>query len=100
MNGLGSLSNLLLLGRGSLALLSTEFRLVGRGKVHLVRVDDLGLLFKIKGLLVVLDLSLRKLAVVVLTVVTEKRFGVRVPHEPISATDSSRSLITSWQILD
>ena len=42
-----------------LSLLACVLLFVSRLKVHLVRVDDLGLFFKVESLLMVLDLGLR-----------------------------------------
>ena len=89
LNGLRSLSNLLLFGLCTLALVSPVLRLVRRAEIHLMWVDNFGLFFQIEGALVILDLSLGQLAIVVLTVVTEKRFRVGVPYEAVRAANCS-----------
>lgn len=69
VDGLGGLFDFLVLRRILQALLTSEFRPVRRRHVHLVRVDDLGLLLKVEGLFVVLDLGLGELVGIVLLVV-------------------------------
>ena len=100
LNGLGSLSNFLSLGLCTLALFTLVLYLVRRGQIHPVWVDNFGLFLKIEGALMILHLSLSQLAVVVLTVVTEKRFWVGVPYEAVRAANCSRALVTSRDILN
>ena len=69
LNGLGGLLEFLVLRRILQALLSSELRAVCRRHVHLVRVDDLALLFQVEGFLVVFDLGLGELVGIVLLVV-------------------------------
>ena len=100
MNWLGSVCDFLLLRGSSLAFLTLILCLVRSIKFHFMWVDDLSLLLEVESLLVILNFSLRKLSIVVLSVVAEKRFRVRVPNEPISASNCARALVTRWQILD
>ena len=100
MNWLGSVCDFLLLRGSSLAFLTLILCLVGSIKLHSVWVDDLGFLLKVESLLVILNFSLRKLSIVVLSIVAKKRFWVWVPDEPISAANCARALVTRWQILD
>lgn len=97
LDGLGRLHNFTLLGLGALSFLAGVLGLVGRHKVHCVRIDDLGFLFQVKGLLMALDFCLGKLAVVILTVVREQRFWVGVSDETISAASCTSTLIAGWQ---
>ena len=54
-----------------------------------MRVNDLGLLFKIEGVLVGLDFSLRQLLSIILAIVREERLRVGVADEAICAASHS-----------
>ena len=86
LNGLRSLSNLLLFGLCTLALVSPVLRLVRRAEIHLMWVDNFGLFLKIEGALVILDLSLGQLAIVVLSVVRKESPWIWITHESVSAS--------------
>lgn len=58
-----------------------------------MRVDDLALLLQVEGLLVRFDLRLRQLFVVILSIVREESFGVRIAHETVSAASHSRAVV-------
>lgn len=95
-DGLGHLLDLVNLAGSSFALLAPELGLVRRGKVHVVRVDDPALLLQVEGLLVVLHVGLRQLAVVVLLVVRIELLRVGVPDEPVDAASHASTLVPSW----
>lgn len=100
LDGLRRLHNVCNLWLRSFSFLPFVLRFVRRLEVHLVRVDDLGLLLKIEGRLVVLHLGLPQLAMIVLSVVREESLRVGVAHKTISATSLSRALVPRWQRLD
>ena len=54
-----------------------------------MRVDDFGLLLKIKGSLVGLDFSLCQLSMIILAIVREERLRVGVADEAICAASHS-----------
>ena len=54
-----------------------------------MRVDDFGLLLEIKGVLVALNFSLCQLSMIILAIVREERFRVRIADEAICATSHS-----------
>ena len=83
-----------------IAFLSSELGFVSGCHVHLVRVDDLGLLLEVEGLLVVFYLCCRQLAVVVLAVVGEEGLGVGVANESVRAAGLTCPLVPSWQSTD
>ena len=64
-----------------------------------MRVDNLGLFFKIECLLMWHYLGLLDLAVEILAIVREERLGVRVSNESIGTASSSSTLISSGQLL-
>ena len=76
-------------GLGPLTLITLVLCFICSFEVHLVRVDDLGLLLKIEGGLVALDLRLCQLLSVVLTIVREERLGVGVADEAVCAASHS-----------
>lgn len=80
-----------------ITFLSSELGFVSGCHVHLVRVDDLGLLLEVEGLLVVFYLCCRQLAVVVLAVVGEEGLGVGVANESVRAAGLTCPLVPSWQ---
>lgn len=100
LNGLGRARDFLDSLRRFLSLLAPILRFVRRGQVHFVRVDNLALLLKVKGLLMALDLRLGQLLIEVLAIVGEERLGVGVAHEPVSAARRARPLVSRRQRLD
>lgn len=48
-------------------------------------VDNLGLLFQVEGILVILHISLCEFARIVLTIVGEESLWVRVTHKTVDA---------------
>lgn len=104
LNGFIRAYNLLIFRGNGFTLFATESLLMSRLKVHSMRVDDLGFFLHVEGLLVVLDLSSRKLVVEVLTIVREQRLRVGVTHEAIDAARLTCTLVSrrhslEWRIL-
>ena len=66
-----------------------------------MRIDDLGLFFKVECILVVLNIGLLVSVTVILFVVREDIFRVWVSNESIStALESTLLLVTGGQILN
>ena len=65
-----------------------------------MRINDLGFFLQVEGLLVVFDISLRKFAVIMLTIVREQGLGIRVTHKAVHASRLSRAFVASRQCLE
>ena len=89
LNGLLCVDNLSNAGLGTLALITLVLGFICCCEVHPVRVDDFGLLLKIKGILVGLDFSLCQLSMIILAIVRKERLGVGIADETICAASHS-----------
>ena len=96
------LNNLIHFTRGSFSFLSAELSFIRCGKVHSVWIDNLALLFQIESLFMRLDLSLHQFAVIILAIVREERFWIRIFNKSISAAGHpcALTLVASWQLIN
>ena len=76
--------------------LLSEVNFIRSRKLHLVRVNDLGLFLEVESVLVTFDLSLLQLAMIVLSVVGEQCAWIWVSHKSVCAPCLSCSLVTNW----
>ena len=93
LDRLRRLDNLINFALSSLAFLTSEFSFIRSCEVHPVGIDNLAFFLEIKGLFVRFNLSLRQLAVIVLTIVRKERLGIRVLHKSIRASSHSGTLV-------
>ena len=89
LNGLLCVDNLSNAGLGTLALITLVLGFICCCEVHPVRVDNLGLLLKVEGILVTLYFGLCQLSMIILTIVREERLWVGIADEAICATSHS-----------
>lgn len=99
LDGSGRLHNFLGLRCGPLPLLALELGFVCGSQVHTVGVYDLAFLFKVECLLVGLHLGLSELSVVILAIIGEKCFWIRVTDESVSTPGHSCTLVPSGKRL-
>lgn len=84
---------------GLLAILTVMNHPLSSVQVHLVRVDNLGLLLHVKGLLVVLGVGI--FALKFFLVVRISLGGVWVPHKSVVASSAlAIQMVTDWHLLN